>query len=228
MQQNVAAIVDPPKVEAAEIEILTEDQIRAVLAALRATTSLYPLICLALATGMRRCELCALRWGDVDLEGGSLRVEQSLEQTAAGLRFKSPKTKHGRRSISLPAYAVAELKAHWANQNEKRLAMGLGKAPEGALVFCHGDGEPLKPDNLSKEWRRLVKVRKLPRVTFHALRHTHASQLIAAGVDVLTLSRRLGHGSPAITLGVYGHIFGDSDDKAARALEAAFQRAKTD
>ena len=69
-----------------------------------------------------------------------------------------------------------------------------------------------------------MKAVDLDKVTFHALRHTHASSLIAAGVDVLTISRRLGHGSPAITLGVYGHMFANTDDRAAQAIDALFAR----
>lgn len=214
--------IDPPKVESTEIEILTEDQVRTVIAKLRGH-ALYPMVVTGLATGMRRGELLALRWKDVDLDGGKVRVEQSLEQTkTAGLRFKSPKTKHGCRAIALPASVVSELRAHRKAQLELRLRAGLGRAPDDALVFGHWNGEPRSPNATTKEWIRLVASLNLPRVTLHALRHTHASQLIASGMDVLTISRRLGHGSPMITLGVYGHLFSNSDDRAAAVVEAAF------
>jgi integrase len=68
----------------------------------------------------------------------------------------------------------------------------------------------------------------LPRVGLHALRHTHASQLVVSGMDLLTVSRRLGHGSPTITLGVYGHLFSNSDGRAAQVMEAAFAFAGTE
>jgi integrase len=106
VQQNVADDVDPPRIEAAEIEILRQDQIEVVLSRLRGR-ALYPIIVVALGTGMRRGELLALRWMDVDLNKARLRVERPLEQTRAkGLQFKSPMTKHGRRTISLPASVV--------------------------------------------------------------------------------------------------------------------------
>jgi integrase len=89
-------------------------------------------------------------------------------------------------------------------------------------VFRQPDGTPLFPDTLSTEWRRMVKNLKLPKVTMHAWRHTHASQLIAAGLDVLTISRRLGHGSPSITLDVYSHLFKPTDAAAAAVFERAF------
>lgn len=226
--QNPVAVVDPPPVEGTEIEILTAGQAGDVLAKLRGL-ALYPIISLALATGMRRGEILALRWGDVDFDGGRLRVEQSLEETkAGGLRFKSPKTKHGRRAITLPASTVTDLRAHRREQQEQRLALGLGKAPPDALVFSTLEGAPRSPNGVTRQWTRTVSSLKLPKVSLHALRHTHASQLIAAGLDVLTISRRLGHGSPMITLGVYGHLYGSTDDRAAQVIEAALSAARTD
>ena len=109
---NPAALVHPPRVAQTEIEIIREDEIKTVLGTLRnRDLPLYTIAMLALATGMRRDELVALRWKDVDFDGGKLRVEQSLKQTRAGLRFKAPKTKHGRRAISIPPAVVADLRA---------------------------------------------------------------------------------------------------------------------
>lgn len=229
VQRNVADVARPPKAQASEIEILTENQVRNLLQKLRGRM-IFPLAALGLATGMRRGELLALRWRDVDLDGGKLRVEQSLEQTKAGLRFKAPKTKHGRRTITLPASIVAELLA--LREGRQRIAAGipdgapvdlsLVKLPDDALVFANWDGTPRSPNATTKEWVRTVSKLKLPPVSLHALRHTHASQLIASGMDVLTISRRLGHGSPTITLSVYGHLFSNTDDRAAQVIEAAF------
>ena len=81
---------------------------------------------------------------------------------------------------------------------------------------------PWPPDQLSRDWARIVVSRKLPKVSFHALRHTHASTLIAAGLDILTISRRLGHGRPSVTLDVYGHLIERGEDAATAALDAAF------
>jgi integrase len=181
----------------------------------------------ALGTGMRRGEILALRWQDLDLDAGILRVERSLEQTKAGLRVKAPKTRHGRRAISLPDFLIGELRSHWKGLQEVRLKMGLGKSPDGDTVFSHPDGTPRTPNGLTKEWQRAAVFAGLG-VTFHALRHTHASQLIASGLDVLTISRRLGHGSPTITLGVYGHLFANTDDRAAKAMDAAFSATGAD
>ena len=218
VSRNVASAIRPPKVEYKEMEILDAAQMADVLVKI-ADHTLHPVAALALATGLRRGELLALRWGDVDLDGATLRVERSLEETSAGLRFKMPKTRHGRRNVSLPRSAVHVMRAHRTKQLELRLALGQGRAPGDAMVFSRLDGSPLSPDNLSRDWRRLVIARKLPKVSFHALRHSHASALIAAGLDVVSVSRRLGHGSPVVTLNVNAHLFRQTDTAAAEAIE---------
>jgi integrase len=215
--RNVAAIHQPPEVEQEEIEILSPEQIADVLTKLEGHT-LFPIVAVALATGLRRGELLAVQWGDVDLDAATLRVERSVEETRQGLRLKSPKTKRGRRNLKLPAEAVAVLRAHKVQQMEIRLALGMGKTEATTLVFSDVEGDLVKPHSVSRAWRRAVVALKLPAVTFHALRHTHASMLIRAGVDILTISRRLGHSKAAITLEVYGHLISGADDAAADAI----------
>jgi len=217
---NPARRAERPKVERTEIESLSETQIREVLTKLRGRP-MFLIAALGLSTGMRRGEMLALRWRDVDLDVAELQVQQSLEETNEGLRFKAPKTRYGRRTISLPSFIVAELRAHKVAQAEQRLALGLGKDGDDALVLRRPDGSPMLPDSVSSEWRRAVVSLKLPKVSLHALRHTHASVLIDAGIDVIQVSRRLGHSSPAFTLRVYGHLFSSKDAASAGAAEAA-------
>lgn len=121
---------------------------------------------------------------------------------------------------------MVELRAHRKAQQEQRIALGLGKAPDDALVFATFDGHVRHSDAVTKEWSVAMTAIGRPKITLHSLRHTHASQLIASGLDVLMTSRRLGHGSPAITLSVYGHLFSNTDDQAARIIEAAFATAR--
>ena len=172
---------------------------------------------------MRRGEICALAWGALDLDAGAVRVERSLEETKEGLRLKSPKTRAGRRTVSLPASVVETLRVHRRRQMEHRLAIGFGRLGDDDLVFARADASAHPPDNLSRDWRRTVLSLKLPRVSFHALRHSHVSALIAAGLDVVTISRRIGHANPAVTLAVYAHVFAgaNKDATAAAAIEAA-------
>lgn len=220
VSRNVAAVISPPKIEAVEVQILKADEIPVVLAKL-AGHELHALASTALATGARRGELLALPWECLDLDAATMRIERSLEQTKAGLRFKAPKSKYGRRTITLPAGVITVLREHRVRQLEMRLQLGLGRPGPEALVFCKPTGEPIPPNNLSRDWRLACKALNLPTVMLHALRHTHASALIAAGVDIVKISRRLGHGSPAITLSVYSHLFDTRDDAAAQAIDVA-------
>jgi integrase len=220
LTRNPAALVSPPKVTGAAIDILSAEQVKAVVAAMR-DTSIYPQIVVLLSTGMRRGELMGLQWGDLDLETGKLRIERAIEKTKAqGLRIKAPKTRHGRRRITLPAGAVEVLRQHRKTQIEPRLALGLGRLPADAFVFGTVEGAPRDPDRITQDWKRFAAARGLPKVTLHALRHTHASALIAAGADPVTVSRRLGHGSPVITMAVYAHLFDRNDESAAKAIDA--------
>ena len=222
INRNVASVVPAPRIEPNEITILAPEQITDVLARL-ADHPLYPIIVLALGTGMRRGEICGLAWSALDLNAGIVRVERSLEETEGGLRFKPPKTRHGRRTISLPVNVIEALRDHRRRQAEQRLQLGLGRPGANDLAFTLFDGSPYPPDKLSRDWGNVVRDRKLPRVMFHALRHSHASALIAAGLDVVAVSKRLGHGSAAITLSVYAHKFTSSDAAAAAAIERAMR-----
>jgi integrase len=181
--RNPASVVSPPKVTASEVAILDADQVKAVLTAMRDTV-IYPQIVVLLSTGIRRGELAGLQWTDLDLDAGKLRIERAIEKTRAhGLRVKQPKTKHGRRAISLPASAIETLKAHRKAQLELRLQLGLGKLPSDVFVFATIECKPRDPDRITQDWKRFTAARGLPRVTLHALRHSHASALIAAGAD---------------------------------------------
>jgi integrase len=137
--------------------------------------------------------------------------------------FKSPKTKHSKRVVSLPPVAVEALRAHRRRQLEARIARGLGKPEPDALVFTTHEGKSIPPNDLSRDWARFVKARKLPPVSFHRLRHSHVSALIAAKTNVLTVSRRIGHASPAVALSVYSHLFHNTDKTAADAIEAVLR-----
>ena len=223
--RNVVAGIAAPKVEKTELHCLRAEQISVMVAGF-AGHWLAPIVTMALASGMRRGELLALRWSDVDLEGGGATVQRSLEQTKTGLRFKAPKTAYSRRQVALPSHAVEALKVHRRAMLEQRLALGQGKPDADALVFCNVDGSPLSPVRVSGAFRDTVALRNLPVVTFHALRHSHASALICSGIDVLTVSRRLGHASPVITLSTYGHLMTNKDESVRGALENALGTVK--
>ena len=130
------------------------------------------------------------------------------------------KTRHGRRLIALPPIAVEILREHRKDQLQLRLKLGIGKLLPTHFVFGDIAGAPRHPGWLTDQWQKIVKAKNLPRVSLHALRHTHASALIASGQDVVTVSRRLGHASPTVTLAVYAHLFDKTDEAAASSIES--------
>jgi integrase len=206
VSRNVASAIPPPAVEEDEIEILSSGDIRQIHHAME-DHWLRPIFVVALGSGLRRGEILALRWSDVGTK--ELSVARSLEQTKAGLRFKEPK-RNSRRNVPLPAWAIAEIGAHRKQQLEHCMAIGAGR-PE--LVFTTIHGEPIPPNNLSRDWARTLRARNLPHYSFHALRHTYASILLVADrLDVLTVSRRLGHRDASLTLKRYGHLLDTIED----------------
>ena len=151
-----------------------------------------------------------------------IKVREAIEETKEhGLQIKAPKTRAGRRDIGLPEIVVSTLRNHRRQQLELRLALGAGKLPADALVSPSIEGGPQAPSDASRAWGLVADALGMPEITFHGLRHTHASQLIDAGVDIVTISKRLGHASPDVTLRVYAHLFRREDDKAAAAINAA-------
>jgi integrase len=217
--RNPASAVSPPKVIAGEMKVLDADQVRDALVAMR-ETSIYPQIAILLLTGMRRGELMGLQWRDIDFDAKRVRIERSVEKTKAfGLRLKEPKTKHGRRPIALSDAGIEILREHRKATLERRLSLALGRLPDDAFVFGSYDGSIRDPDRITQDWKRFAAARKLPKVTLHALRHSHASALIASGTDPVVVSRRLGHASPVVTMSVYAHLFDRGDEAAAAVMD---------
>jgi integrase len=212
-----------PRVERREMTTLSADQSARLLGAIKHTRIYWPVL-LALSTGMRRGEVFALRWKNVDLERGYLRVMESLEQTKIGIRFKAPKTDKT-RAITLPAFAVDELRRLKRQQAEELLMLGTRQSGE-TLVCARADGRPLQPQSLTHQFTRLIsRIKELPRVRFHDLRHSHATQLLLAGVHPKIAQERLGHATITTTLDLYSHVTESMQSDAAERLDAIFQPA---
>lgn len=224
--RNPADAVEPPKPEHKDMRALTETETAKLLERARSSKAYMPVL-IAVTTGMRRGELLALRWKDVDLNNAGLSVRQSLEQTKEGLRFKQPKTTKGRRTIALPSLLVDALRVHKAEQAKVRLMMGPGYQDHG-LVYANPDGTPYPPDSLTATFRSMVRKTALVGVRFHDLRHTHATQLLLQGVHPKIVSERLGHATVSITLDLYSHVLPGMQEDAALKVDAALRAAIKD
>lgn len=218
---NPADNVKAPRVVRTSIDTLTVEQSADLLEAVRNKPLYWPVL-LALATGMRRGEILALRWKNVDFEKKTVRVVESIEQTKAGTRFKSPKTNRT-RAILLPDYAIQELRRHKELQTENLAHLKIEHTPE-TLVCARYDGELLWPSSLTHEFMKLYKKRPdLPRIRFHDLRHSHATQLLAAGIHPKIAQERLGHSTISTTLDLYSHVTDTMQDEAAARLDSVYK-----
>lgn len=152
---NVAQPQTPPKVDGVEVQIIEEHRLQDLLAKLR-DRPIYPKVIISLFTGLRRGELLALRWRHIDLDHKIFMVREALEETKGhGIRFKAPKSKAGKRDISLPDIVVESLREYRREQLELRLRLGLGKLSDDDLLFSTPEGEPLSPRIFSVDWGRV-------------------------------------------------------------------------
>jgi integrase len=205
--------------------VVTEAELAQILRASEGTRLHIPVLLAALC-GLRRGEILALRWSDVDLDHGVLQVRRSLEEVRVDgqrvVRPKEPKTGKT-RAVALPPLVVEALRRHRKAQLEERLRAGPDWKDHD-LVVCGPFGEPLTPSAVSRGFGRLTKMLSLRR-RFHDLRHAHASHLVRAGVDVRTVAGRLGHSTPSLTLNVYGHEVPGAQEHAALVMDRIIREA---
>jgi integrase len=220
-------VVDPPRPRRTAIEkrcLEIPEAAKLVEKAREENSRLHTPILLAWTTGMRRSEILALSWEELDLENSRLRVRRSLEQTRDGLNFKSPKSESGKRVISLPALTVEALRKHRISQAEEKLALGSGYSDED-LVFATSTGKPWRPNTFTTAFRDFAKRAGMGKTRFHDLRHSHASQLLDQGENLKVIQERLGHSTPAFTLSVYGHSMAGRDKEAATKINESLRVA---
>jgi integrase len=219
VKEYVADRAKPPRITQRRVQAPSVEDVRRVIeAAEERDPRLAPLFMLAALTGMRRGELCALHWTDVDLDRAELDVSRSLVVAPGGLAEKGTKTDRF-RIVALDAVGLALLKRHRI-QVEGWAAEAGALVPTDAYVFSHAvDGsKPFRPDNVTGFFTRVRDSLGLHQVRLHDLRHFTASQLIGAGVDVRTVAGRLGHSDPSVTLRVYSHSLEERDRAAAEIM----------
>ena len=222
LTRNPADAVDPPKVDWKPMQTYDLPQTADLIDAVRGTPIFVPAL-LGVLCGLRRGEICALRWRNVDLAAGQVSVVESLEQTKAGLRFKSPKSGKG-RTVALSETVVEELRAHRVKRAQEMLRLGVGLSDDH-LVIAHADGSIVQPIYVSQQWARSIAKTPLARLRFHDLRHAHATHLLANGVHPKVASERLGHSKVGITLDLYSHVIPGMQEDAVATVDAALKTA---
>ncbi len=204
LRSNPATYVKRPRVEMEEMDFLLPEEVCLFLE--HADSRYQPLFMTAVLTGMRRGELMALKWGDIDWNSSQISVRRSLYRGT----FQTPKSAYSIRRIMLSPLLSRTLMYHRT----------VSKSTELDLVFCDVNGGPLDPDNLVKrQFLPTLDRAGIRRIRFHDLRHTYASLLIAQGEDIKFVQSQLGHSSAKTTLDRYGHLFPGTHKEAARRLD---------
>ena len=232
--ENVTELVDRPRVEDTEINPLSLEQIKMLLAAAQGHP-LEALLTLALATGMRRGELLGLKWKDIDFEKGTLQVRRIMSRVPTILKTEerkgyveaNTKTKRSRRSIVIVPFALEVLRRH--QEQQQAIKEKAKRWVENDLVFRTSVGTPLHPDNnIFVPFKELLKEAKLPNIRFHDLRHSAATLLLGEGVHPKIVQEILGHSNINITLNVYSHVLPGMQQGAMDKMNSAFEDEEED
>lgn len=217
--KNIMLAVVSPKFDRKEIKIFSMEEIRLILETCMNNKRLkhyYPMVLLAATTGMRLGEVLGLRWCDVLFETSEVYIRQALQNSSEiGLFLETPKTKAGVRKISITNDVLIELK------KLKKAALAIDIKQE-QLCFVTKSNKPIAPYNFERAWKSIVKRSGVPYRNFHVLRHTHATQLLANGVPIIEVSRRLGHARISHTLELYGHAIPNYDSKIADKVKKLY------
>ena len=212
--RNPALDATPPVQRRREIVPPTAAQVRALIAAAGGDDPHFAAyLWMLAATGCRRGEACALRWTDIDLDGGQLLIRRSISQVGTTVREKDTKT-HQSRRLAIDEATVGVLRSLRLRARERALALGESVADD-ALLFCDVEGRPWRPDVCTNRFARLRATLGFERVGLHDLRHFVATELGGAGVPIATISGRLGHSEKATTLNLYTHALPATDQAAA-------------
>ncbi|MEW6572871.1 MAG: site-specific integrase [Bacillota bacterium] len=223
--RNVADAVDPPRVRREEVVPLSEAELDRLFNTVT-DTYLYVPTCIAVATGMRLGEVLGLRWQDVDLKRGVITIRQAQkmrrQKNEDGITYEitygPPKSKNSKRSVEIPPSLVELLKRHRLEQKKDKLFFGAAYQDNG-LVCCLQDGRPIRNESFGSHFRDVAHKAGL-KISFHSLRHCHASWLVRMGESLKVVSARLGHSGIGITADYYAHLFPDAQKEAAKKVDS--------
>jgi integrase len=216
--RNPADAVTPPKPQRHEMHTWNEEEINKFLEAAK-QTEYYPIFYLALFTGMRRSEILALRWQDIDFVYSQIYISRSLHHLRDGsIIFRQPKTASSNRKIAVSQSVLSVLEEYHEKQEGLHLLSG-NPLTDDSLVFCHEDGSPLLPDTITHAWIKLVRKTGLRNIRLHDARHSHASLMLKLGIHPKVVQERLGHSSIQVTLDTYSHLAPGLQEAAAEKFD---------
>lgn len=217
IMHNATDNTEPPVPENKEIKPMTEGQLTTFLAKLKGSPY-YELFYTALFTALRRSEILALRWEDIDLENGYLTVNRVMHYINGKFLFREPKTEKSKATISLTPSTIALLENYKQRRAGECLLLGIEfKASE--LAFCHADGSPILPNTITRYWQRFSRRIGIPGLRLHDARHTHATLMIKRGINLKVVQERLRHTRVETTLGLYTHVLPGMQEEAARLFD---------
>lgn len=239
IKENPIIKTDAPKVKKKDPSVYDDDQIAALIETLENTDLQFKTaVHVTLAAGCRLGELIGLEWSDVDYTNKTIEIRQAGQYLPGkGIYTKDPKNETSKRIVSMPGPVMdliadlehdqkvrsVELGNKWKGESFKE-ETDSGKEDKHGRLFTQADGSPIFPDTISKQWRSFVAEMNLPKLTFHGLRHTSASYLIACGQDVVSVSKRLGHANTNTTLSIYAHAFKKRDQESAKFMEGLYAK----
>lgn len=209
----------PPKVTQKEISFLDDVQAKELISLIDDAPIQYKTMIITLIyTGMRLGELCGLEWKDVDFDNEIITVRRSSQYISGkGIITKEPKNKSSIRTNKYPSVLFKLLKDYKVWQARERLKLG-DRWNDTDRLFTTYDGLPMHPNTLNTWLKKFLENTNLPRITVHSLRHTNATLLIAGGVDIRTVSKRLGHSQTSTTLNIYTHAIQSADAMASETI----------
>ena len=212
--------VKPPKAEKKEARYLDEVQASELLNCLQNEDIMHrTIITLLLYSGMRRGELCGLKWGDIDFNDKLIHIQRaSLYAKGKGVFEDRTKNESSERTIKIAGEALKLLLEYKMYQNTNRIKIA-DRWQDKDYVFTQWDGKPIHPDSITNWFGKFRKKYNLPDINIHSLRHTNASLLIAAGADLKTVSKRLGHSQLSTTGNIYTHAIKSADERAAETIQ---------
>ena len=219
---NPCEAVELPKLKKYRANVYDTEMIQRLLDVTQGTDMYLPIFLLVMV-GLRRGELLALRWKDIDFKNNILKVRSNMVNGENGCVIKAPKSEAGIRDIHLGNDVMEVLRVARAEYMQSALTNGTYFQNLNFIIHQE-DGSPMKPDSMSRKWRRFLDAHNLPKIRLHDLRHSNATALIQAGVNPRVVQQRLGHSDVNITLNTYTHVLPEMDMDAAEKLDAIILR----